>query len=342
MGVFTREMAALYRAYRAGRPSPLEELPIQFGDFAVWQRETLRGDVLEEHLAYWRERLGGELAEIELPTDRPRPPVQSFKGLHQEVRLSKKLSEDLRRLAKEQGVTHFMVLDAAFRVLLYDACRETDMVIGSAIAHRNRRELESVIGFLVNMLVVRTDLGGDPTFAELLQRVREAVIGAWSHQDLPLTRIVREVQPERDLGKNPLFNVQFSLLTPDQNPAVYGYGLAMDDIERIELPGLVMTPVHVQYDNARYDVAVFLWDMPQGVHGTIEYNSDLFDPPTIERLANRYVEVLRAVVLDPRQTLEGLVARLARADQASASKAEESFQASAKDRLRSLRRRRST
>ena len=157
-----------------------------------------------------------------------------------------------------------MTLNAAFHVLLYDYCRETDVVIGSAVAHRNRAELEGMIAFLVNMLVMRTDLSGNPTFSELQRRVQKTTLGAWAHQDLPLSRILREVAPERDLGKNPLFQIQFSLLTPDHNPAVYGYGLGSGNIETLTLPGLTLTPVDVQYENARYDIAVFLWDMPQG------------------------------------------------------------------------------
>lgn len=314
---------------------------MQLADFALWQREHLKGPAAEEHLAYWKAHLAGELPSITVPGDRPRPRVRSYRGGHHTVRLSAALSDSLRELSRRRGVTPFVTLDAAFQVLLHDLCGETDIVIGSAVAHRNRKELEGMIAFLVNMLVMRTDLSGDPTFAELQERVREVTLGAWNHQDVPLSWILREVAPERDLARNPLFQVEFSLLTPDHNPAVYGYGLGSGDIERVSLPELEMTPVDVQYENARYDVAVFLWDMPQGIHGTIEYSRDLYDPPTIARLAERYEVVLRAVVRRPEARLSELVAELAEHDRRSRSEAQQSFEASARKKLGAIRRRRS-
>ncbi len=340
MSVFTKEFDALYRAALNGTTSGLPELPIQMADFAVWQRKNMQGAVLEEHLAYWREHLSGELASVEVPGDRPRPTERSFQGGHQGVELSKQLSDRLRALSREQGVTLFMTLDAAFLALLHHETQETDMVLGSAVAHRNRSELQPLIGFLVNMLVLRTDLSGDPTFTELLKRVRPAVLGAWSHQDLPLTRIIKEVQPERDLGRSPLFQVQFSLLTPDVNPAVYGYGLDTGSIETVQLPGLVMTPWHVPFNNARYDIAVFLWDMPAGICGTMEYARDLYDASTMERMARRYEALLTAVVERPESRLSDLVAGLQRAELDRAASAEQSYEHSMKSKLKSIRRRR--
>ncbi len=342
MGVFTRELDQLYRAYREGRPSPLSEPTLQIGDFAAWQRAELAGKALEEHLDYWRQELAGEIAGVTLPTDRPRPAVQSFRGGHVTMQLSRKKSDELRALSQRRGVTLFMTLLAGFDVLMYDYSRETDVVIGSALAHRNRSELEGVIGFLVNMLILRTDLSGNPTFAEILERAKKVTLGAWSHQDLPLTRIVNEVQPERDLSKNPLFQVQFSLLTPDHNPAVYGYGLAAGMIETLELPELVMTPVSVQYDNSRYDVAAFLWDMPGGIHGTIEYSRDLYEEETIARMVRRYETLLDLVLERPEDTLEELVAGLARRDREVEAAAGRNFEESMKNKLKSIRRRRSS
>jgi len=340
MGVFANELDRLYRAFLAGEPSPLAELPIQMGDVAVWQRNALQGETLEGHLAYWRKQLAPPLSALTLPTDRPRPAVQSYRGGHQTIQLSSELSDALRALSRKQGVTLFMTLYAAWSVLLHAISRETDVVIGSAVAHRNRNELEGLIGFLVNMLIMRLDLSGDPPFSELLRRSRDVTLGAWSHQDLPLTRIVKEVSPERDLSRTPLFQIEFSLLTPDKNPAVFGYGLAMGSIETIELPGLVMTPVDVDYDNARYDIAVFLWDMPGGVHGTIEYSSDLFDAATMERLAQRFETVLRSVVERPDAALAELVGTLDAADRDVAAAAEQSHERSMQDKLKSIRRRR--
>lgn len=339
MGVFTREFDALYRAFLAGEPSPLAELPIQMADFAAWQRDALQGAKLEQHLEYWRGQLGGEPTGAELRTDHPRPAVQSFKGRHQTIRLSAQLSDDLRALSRGQGVTLFMTLKAGFLVLLHEASEQTDMLIGSAVAHRNRPELEGLIGFLVNMLALRTDLSGDPGFDELLQRVRDVTIGAWSHQDLPLTRILAEVQPNRDLSRNPLFQVQFSLLTPDHNPAVYGYGLEMGQIETVQLPGLVMSPVPIKFDNARYDIAIFLWDMPGGIEGTLEYSRDLFEPATMQRLVERYEAVLRAVIEKPAATLSDLVSGLREADSSAEKAAAQNLKESMQSKLKGLRRR---
>jgi len=339
MGVFTDEFKTLYGAFLNGDPSPLDELPIQMGDFAAWQRETLRGENLEEHLAYWREQLSGELVSAEVPTDHPRPAVQSFKGRHAAIRLSGELSERLRKLSQRQGVTLFMTLNAAFLALLHETGKQTDMLIGTAVAHRNRSELEGLIGFLVNMLALRTDLSGNPGFDELLERVRTTTIGAWSHQDLPLTQILAQVQPERDLGRNPLFQVQFSLLTPDHNPAVYGYGLEMGQIETIELPGLTMSPVQIKFDNARYDIAIFLWDMPAGIEGTLEYSRDLYEPDTMARFVERYKTLLNCVLENPRIRLQELVLSLQELDSAAEQEAVDNLRRSTQARLKGLRKR---
>jgi non-ribosomal peptide synthetase component F len=213
------------------------------------------------------------------------------------------------------------------------------MLIGSAVAHRNRSELEGLIGFLVNMLALRTDLSGNPGFDELLKRVRTTTIGAWSHQDLPLTQILAQVQPGRDLGRNPLFQVQFSLLTPDRNPAVYGYGLEMGQIETIELPGLVMSPVEVKFDNARYDIAIFLWDMPEGIEGTLEYSRDLYEPATMERFVERYKTLLNCVLANPRIRLQELVLSLQESDSTAEQEAADNLKASTQAKLKGLRKR---
>ena len=342
MGVFTRELQALYNAFRRGEPSPLEPLPIQLADFAVWQRENLQGKVLQDHLDYWKEQLSGELTSLEFPTDRPRPDVQSFRGGHHTVQLTAKLSDELRALARTTGVTPFATLNAAFLITLYHTCRVTDMIIGSAVAHRNREELEGMIAFLVNMLVMRTDLSGNPTFSELQRRVQKVTLGAWSHQDLPLSRILREVAPDRDLSRNPLFQVQFSLLTPDHNPAVYGYGLSSGDIEKVMLGDLEMTPIDVHYDNARYDIAAFLWDMPQGIQGTIEYSSDLFDPDTIAQLVERFEKVLSCVVTSPNATLDTFVLELEALDETRKAATRKAFKSSMGKGLKSIKRRKSS
>ncbi|MFT7662542.1 MAG: hypothetical protein ACI87A_000758, partial [Planctomycetota bacterium] len=203
MGVFTRELQELYVAYAKGEQSPLDPLPVQLADFAIWQRQNLQGDVLKEHIEYWKTQLSGELTNLDFPTDHPRPSVQSFRGGHHTVLLTEELSNQLRKLSRSSGVTPFATLNAAFLVTLYHTCRKTDVIIGSAVAHRNREELEGMIAFLVNMLVMRTDLSGNPGFGELQRRVQKSTLGAWAHQDLPLSHILREVAPDRDLSRNP-------------------------------------------------------------------------------------------------------------------------------------------
>jgi len=340
MGVFTRELDALYRAFLEGRPSPLDELPIQMADFACWQRAELEGTGLEAHLDYWRRQLAGNPEGATLPPDKPRPPVMSFRGGHRSLKLSAEASQALRALSQRHGVTLFMTLNAAFQVLFVHALGRTDVLTGSAVAHRNRKELEGLIGFLVNMLVLRADLSGDPPFTEVLRRVKEVTLGAWAHQDVPLPRILKEVQPERDLSRSPLFQVQFSLLTPDHNPAVYGYGLSTGDVETIELPGLVMTPIDVAYDNARYDLAVFLWDMPEGIQGTFEYLRDLYEDETVARFVARYERLLELVVERPEATIDELARELARHEQSAREKESEDYERSAQSRLKTLKRRR--
>jgi hypothetical protein len=194
MGVLFRELSALYAAFLAGRPSPLPELPIQYPDFAVWQREWLQGAVLGEQLDYWRKRLEGA-TELLLPTDRPRPALQSHRASKQPLKVSKRTTESLQQMSRREGVTISMTLLAAFQWLLSRYSAQEDVVLGSPIANRNRVEIEDLIGFFVNMLVLRTDVSGDPTFRELLGRVREVCLGAYSHQDLPFEKLVQELQP---------------------------------------------------------------------------------------------------------------------------------------------------
>ena len=210
MGVLGRELGALYAAFSAGRASPLADLEVQYADFAVWQREWLAGPVLDEQLGYWRGALAG-LAPLALPTDRPRPPVQTHAGRSVRFSVDAATAEGLHRVAREEGATLFMVLLAAFGVVLGRYAGQEDVAVGSPIANRNRTEIEGLIGFFVNTLVMRVDLSGDPSFAELVRRVREMALGAYAHQDLPFEKLVEELAPERDLARNPLFQVMFAL-----------------------------------------------------------------------------------------------------------------------------------
>src|SRR4051812_46013112 len=211
MEVFFRELSTLYAAYREGRESPLPELAVQYADYAVWQREQLAGEALDRQLAYWKERLAGAPELLELPTDHPRPPVQAYQGATVPVELSLDVLERLQALGRSEGATLFMTLLGAFQVLLGRYAGSDDVVVGSPIAGRTRGEVEALIGFFVNNLVLRTDLGGDPSFRETLRRVRDATLGAYAHQEVPFEKLVAELQPERSLSHSPLFQVSFAL-----------------------------------------------------------------------------------------------------------------------------------
>ncbi|HEV7517010.1 MAG TPA: amino acid adenylation domain-containing protein, partial [Thermoanaerobaculia bacterium] len=279
IGVLVRELGALYADYRDRRPSRLPEPALHYADFAVWQRQWLSGEVLESELGYWRERLGGRPPVLELPTDRPRPALQSFAGAIQRLQLSAETLAGLRVRAREQGATLFMVLLAAFEVLLGRYSGQDDFVVGTPIAGRTYREIEGLIGFFVNMLVLRAQLGGEPGFGELLGRVRETALSAYAHQDLPFEKLVLELQPERDLSRTPLFQVVFAL----QN-APGG---------ELSLPGLTFRSLPVETATAKFDLTLALAEGASDLGGVVEYNRDLFDCPTAGRLA-RHLEILLA------------------------------------------------
>jgi hypothetical protein len=208
MGVLARELVVLYAAFCRGQPSPLPELAVQYADYALWQRHWLQGERLQRQVDYWKQRLAG-LLPLDLPTDRPRPAVRSLEGDHLAFALPSHLSEELRRLARQEGATLFMTLLAAFQILLARYSDREDVAVGAPVAGRNRPELESLIGFFVNTVVLRTDLSGEPAFRELLARVKETCQGAYAHQDLPFEKLVEELRPSRDLSRQPLFQVMF-------------------------------------------------------------------------------------------------------------------------------------
>jgi len=291
-GVFVRELTALYEAFSQGNPSPLEELPIQYADYALWQREWLQGEVLEEHLGYWKQRLTGAPAMLELPTDRPRPAVQSYRGALHPLVLSKSLSESLKVLSQREGVTLFMTLLAAFQTLLARYTGQEDIVVGTDVANRTRVETEGLIGFFVNALVLRTDLSGDPSFRELLSRVREVTLGAYEHQDLPFEKLVEELRPERSLSRAPLFQMMFTMQNAPRSA--------------LELSGLVLCSMEVDRETAKFDLALFMSEQAEGLEGAVEYSSDLFDAATIARMLLHFQVLLEAIVADPEQRLSAL------------------------------------
>jgi amino acid adenylation domain-containing protein len=295
IGVLIRELTAIYGAYAAGQPSPLAELALQYGDFAVWQREWLQGEVLERQLGYWRKQLA-DLPTLQLPTDRPRPTVQSYRGAFRAFVLPGTLVSGLRELANQEGATLFMALLAAFKVLLARYSGQDDFAVGTYIANRNRVEIEGLIGFFVNTLALRTDLSGDPSFRELIRRVRETALAAYAHQDVPFEMLVDELQPERDLSRNPLFQVVFQLPS--------GVGLQLPQEER---PHRSDAPhPEVQLGSVAFDIAVTLWESADAVTGHIEYSTDLFDDDTIVRMLRHFEVLVEGIVDDADRRLSEL------------------------------------
>jgi amino acid adenylation domain-containing protein len=289
MGVFLQELTALYNAYIQGLSSPLNTLSIQYGDFTLWQRQWLQGEVLQQQLDYWQKQLADAPALLSLPTDRPRPNQQSFAGGHLPFSLSLELTEKLTQLTQEQGVTLFMTLLTAYAVLLYRYTEQEDILIGTPIANRNRREIEGLIGFFVNTLVLRIDLSGKPNFNQLLGRVREMAMDAYAHQDLPFEMLVEVLQPERDLSHAPLFQVDFLLQNSPPSP--------------LELTGLTATPLTTENDTAKFDLTLAMENTGAGLQGVWEYNTDLFDRSTIERLTGNFITLLEALVVNPQQPI---------------------------------------
>ena len=291
-GILVREVATLYVAFCAGGSSPLPALPIQYADFAHWQRQWLQGEVLETQIAYWKKQLANAPALIDLPTDHPRPAVQTFRGAHQSLVLPKHLQEGFKTLSRQEGVTLFMTLLAAFKVLLYRYTSQDDLIVGTPIANRNRLETEGLIGFFVNALVLRTDLSGNPSFRELLRRVREVCLGAYGHQDLPFDRLVEELHVKRDLSRNPLFQVMFVMHNAP--------------LRTVELPGLTLSPVEGDSETAHFDLTLQIMDTEQGLTAAFVYNTDLFEAGTIARMLGNFQTLLEAMVADPEQRLSDL------------------------------------
>ncbi|HXZ14815.1 MAG TPA: condensation domain-containing protein, partial [Roseiarcus sp.] len=297
IGVLARELATVYAAYDQGRPSPLPEPELQYADYALWQRGWLQGEALAQQVAYWRERLSGAPAALELPTDRPRPATASFEGAAAPFALSPELSAALLKLAQAQGATLYMVLLAAFQTVLGRWSGQDDIVVGSPIAGRTHRQTEDLIGFFVNTLAMRTDLSGDPTFLELLHRVKETALGAYAHQDLPFEKLVAELQPVRDLSRQPLFQVCFAL----QNTR---------DLEARTLAGLKLSSLDLGQLTAKFDLSLLVWESPIQLHGYIEYATDLFDLSTIERLTAHLTRVLAEALRRPARRQPAPVRRL--------------------------------
>ncbi|HEX6290284.1 MAG TPA: condensation domain-containing protein, partial [Herpetosiphonaceae bacterium] len=294
-GVLIRELTTLYRAFAAGQVSPLgpvgTPLPIQYADFAVWQRQWLQGEVLERQLAYWRQQLA-DLPTLHLPTDHPRAAMQTITGARQIHTLTPKLTAALKALSQQEGTTLFMTLLAAFQVVLHRYTGQSDLAVGSGIANRNRAEIEGLIGFFVNTLVLRVNLAGNPSFRAALQQVREVTLAAYAHQDLPFEKLVEELQPERDLSAAPFFQVSFVL----QNAP----------LPALHLPPLKVEPLDTEHVTTKLDLSLSVVEMAQGLRLRMQYNAALFDEPTIVRMLRHFEQVLAGIVADPDRRIGAL------------------------------------
>ncbi|MEN3326965.1 MAG: hypothetical protein V7638_1772 [Acidobacteriota bacterium] len=284
-GILFRELEALYNAFSTGESSPLKPLPIQYADYAEWQRKWLQGETLETQLSYWKNQLRDVTGILDLPTDRPRAAGQLSRGAYEVHTLSSDLSGRLAELSKREGATLFMTLLAAFQILLWRYSNQADIVVGSPIAGRNRVEIEDLIGFFINTLVLRANLSGNPTFKALLDQVKETAVGAYAHQDLPFEKLVEELQPERDLKRNPLFQVMFQF----QNTAP----------PQPKLNGLSTTRVKIPTETAKFDLLLLVREQDDALLCVMEYNSDLFDGETIERMLGNYATLLESIVTAP-------------------------------------------
>ena len=291
-GVFARELSTLYKAFVQGQESPLPELPIQYADFAVWQREWLRGEVLQTQLEYWKIKLRGNLPVLELPADHRRPAVQTYNGSTVSSVIWPELTERLKALSRREGVTFFVTLLAAFQILLLRYTGSEDILVGTPIANRNRAEIEGLIGFFLNMLLMRGDLSGNPTFRELLGQVHRTALEAYTHQDLPFEKLVEELHPERDLSRSPFFQVMFSFLNAPMPP--------------LDLPGLECSRMKTHSGTSKVDLSLYAIEVPEGLSCTFEYNTDLFNADRIERMLGHFQVLLEGIVADPEQRLSEL------------------------------------
>ncbi|WP_341730886.1 condensation domain-containing protein [Microcoleus sp. EPA2] len=291
IAVLIRELTSLYKAFAKNQLSPLPELPIQYADFAEWQHQWLQGEVLETQLAYWRQQLTN-IQPLNLPVDRPRPPVPTYRGAREFLALSPTLSDRLNLLSKQQNVTLFVTLLAAFQTLLYRYTGQENIALGTPIANRNRRELEGLIGFFVNTLVLRTDLSGNPIFLELLNRAKQVTVAAYEYQDLPFEKLVEALEPDRDLSRNPLFQISFSL---QNTPAA-----------TLELPELTWSAIDFDAGTAKLDLEFNLWEDFAGIKGQLTYSTDLFDSSTIARMLEHFQTLLESIVANPNQRLSDL------------------------------------
>ncbi|GAC1398976.1 MAG: hypothetical protein NVSMB49_08120 [Ktedonobacteraceae bacterium] len=285
--VFLPELHTLYESFLSGQPASLPPLPIQYADYAYWQRASQKEDVFAEHLAYWKQQLQDIPAALELPTDRPRPPIQSHLGSVYPFQLSARLTDGLREVSRQAGTTLYMSLVAAFQTLLHRYTRQDDILLGTATSSRKYIETQNLLGFFLNTLVLRTDLSGNPTFLELLKRVREVILAADTHRDVPFEYVVKELQPDRNLSQNPLFQVLLSLVP--QQPVLSS--------------GWTLTQMNVQTHTSKFDLSIELDERSDGIIGRLVYSTDLFDEPAIARMVGHWQILLEGIIQNPNQSI---------------------------------------
>ncbi|KAF3884862.1 MULTISPECIES: amino acid adenylation domain-containing protein [Nostocales] len=292
MGILWQQLATVYEAFAQKLPNPLPKLPIQYADFAIWQRQRLSGQVLNQQLDYWKDQLAGANTILELPTDKPRPPVQTYRGAMQSLILPQTLAASLTMRSQQEGVTLFMTLLAAFGTLLHRYTGQEDILIGSPIAGRNRAELEDLIGFFINTVVLRVNCSENPSFSTLLNRVRRMALEAYTHQDMPFEKLVQELQPERDTSRNPLFQVWFNMLN-------------LKDI-KLELPGLVVEPFSMPETPSKFDLTLYITEQQQGIKLELVYNADLFVPERMQEMLDQFHHLLVQIAETPQQNISSL------------------------------------
>ncbi|HEX7771928.1 MAG TPA: condensation domain-containing protein, partial [Pyrinomonadaceae bacterium] len=292
LGVLFSELKTLYENFVEGTTPNLPELPIQYADFAVWQRQWLSGAELERQLKYWREHLGNSPPVLELPTDHPRPTVPTYKGSFVTCEIGKDLTEALKELSRREGVSLYMTMLAAFKILVARYAGQDHVVVGTPIANRNRIDIENLIGFFVNTLVLRSDLSGNPVFPEYLKHIREVTLGAFAHQDVPFEKLVEELQPERDLNRTPLFQVMFSL----QNAPM----------PALKLSDATMTLLQDDSTSAQFDFTLDITERGEGLEALLEYSTEIFEHSTAQRILNHFINLLKSIVANPRRRVREL------------------------------------
>lgn len=323
--VLIREITTLYEAFSRGYSSPLPELPIQYADFAIWQRRWLQGQELDTQIRYWQQQLANSIPELNLPFDHPRPAIQTYKGEQQSFVIPKAVSDKLKTLNNKEGITLFMTLVAAFNILLHWYTNQEDIVIGTDIANRNQIETKELIGFFVNQIVLRTNLSGNPKFIEILQQVKKTSLEAYAHQYVPFDKLVEVLNPKRNLSHTPLFNVKL-VLENTQNPT-------------LEFSGLTITPLAVGKKSSQFDLLLELSETNRGLCGSWVYSTDLFETSTIARMSTNFQALLTKIATYPETHLSELKNILSESDQQQRQAQTQNYELSIKHSLKNIKRR---